>query len=57
MIEQILLNLAEGSPVALVAVFAIWRLSIVMVKLSEALVEISKKNADTIAAMQPKNAQ
>ncbi len=47
--EVLFQSLAESSPVAVVSLFAIWRISVVMVALADALVLISK-----MAAEQPK---
>lgn len=54
--EQILLNLAEASPVALVAVYSIWRISIVMLKLADALVQVSQSNANNVTELVDKKA-
>ncbi len=44
--DGLLLSLAESSPLAVVSLFAIWRMSVVMVALSDALAEVSKQRAD-----------
>lgn len=46
MIETILQSLAEHSVVGLVALYAIWRMSIVMVALADALVLIASVRAE-----------
>lgn len=40
--EQLLIEVAKQSPVAVVAIFAIWRISIVMVNQTTALTDIVK---------------
>lgn len=47
--EQLLIEIAKQSPVALVAVFALWRMSIVMIALAEGLVKIATQNSDSLA--------
>jgi len=49
--EQLLIEIAKQSPVALVAVFAIWRMSIVMVSIADGLVKIATSNAESVADM------
>ena len=46
--DALLSQLAESSPIALVAIFSIWRMSIVMVETSRALVEIATAQSDTV---------
>lgn len=43
--DALLTALAESSPVAAVGLFAIWRLSVVVIKLADALVESNKVSA------------
>ncbi len=38
--DALLQNLAESSPVAVVAIFALWRISVVMVVLADGLVRV-----------------
>lgn len=47
--EQLFLNLAESSPVTLVAIYSIWRISVVMIKLADSLVEVTKANAASVS--------
>jgi hypothetical protein len=49
--EQLLLSLADASPVAVVAIFSIWRLSVVMITLSSALVEIAKSQSANVTEL------
>ena len=49
--EQLLQNLAEASPVAVVAIYSIWRISIVMIALSEALVKIATAQSESITEL------
>ena len=54
--EQLLLSLADASPVALVAIFSIWRISIVMVELTRALVDTAKAQSDNVTELVEKSA-
>jgi len=54
--EQLLSNLADASPVALVAIFSIWRMSITMVALTKALVETAKAQSDNVSDLVEKSA-
>ncbi len=47
--EEILIKVAQDSAIASVAIFCMWRMSIVTVALARALVEVSTKNAETLA--------
>ncbi len=46
--EEIVLKIAQDSAIATVAVFAIWRISNVTIALAQALVEVSKANAQSV---------
>lgn len=46
--DALLTNLAESSPVAVVAIFALWRISIVMIVLADALVTVATSQADNV---------
>jgi len=47
--EDILIKIAQDSAIASVSMFALWRLSIITVALAQALVEVSKANAETLS--------
>lgn len=49
--EQLLLSLADASPVAVVAIFALWRMSLVMIKLADSLVEIATANSENVGEL------
>jgi len=49
--EQLLLSLADASPVAVVAIFSIWRISIVMVALTKALVEVTASQSQNVTEL------
>jgi len=53
--EELLMRMAESSPVALVAIFSIWRISIVMVALTNALVETAKAQAGNVSDLVEKS--
>ncbi len=53
--EQLLLSLADASPVAAVAIFSIWRMSVVMVALTKALVETAQAQAESVAGLVEKS--
>lgn len=55
--EQLLIEIAKQSPVALVAVFALWRMSIVMIAIADGLVTIATSNAASVADMADKKGQ
>lgn len=46
--EDLFAKMAQDSAIATVAIFALWRLSLVTIKLAQALVDVSTKNADTL---------
>lgn len=46
--EDLVSKIAQDSAIATVAVFALWRLSVVTIALAQALVDVSTKNADTL---------
>lgn len=54
--EQLLLSLADASPVAVVAIFSIWRISIVTVALANALVETVKAQTQSVTELVEKSA-
>ena len=47
--EDIISKIAQDSAIATVAVFALWRLSLVTIALAQALVDVSTKNAQTLS--------
>lgn len=47
--EEILIKIAQDSAIASVAIFTIWRMSIVMNNLANALVVVSTANAETLS--------
>lgn len=47
--EDVIMKLAQDSAIATVAVFAIWRMSLVNIALAHALVDVSTKNAETLS--------
>lgn len=47
--EDVLVKIAQDSAIATVAVFALWRLSLVTIALAQALVDVSTKNAETLS--------
>lgn len=53
--DALLSQLAESSPIALVSIFAIWRMSIVMIGLANALVEIATAQSDTVEVLVEKS--
>lgn len=53
--EQLLLSLADASPVAVVAIFSIWRISIVMVALTNALVDVTKARTSNVSELVEKS--
>ncbi len=53
--DELLLRMAESSPVALVSIFSIWRISVVMIALTNALVETSKAQSANVAEMVEKS--
>lgn len=46
--DALLTTLAESSPVAVVAIFSIWRISLVMIVLAEALVTVATSSTETV---------
>ena len=53
--EQLLIEIAKQSPVALVAVIAIWRISLVMMVLVEGFVKVATNASDSLAGMAENN--
>ncbi len=49
--DALLTTLAESSPVAVVALFAIWRISLVMMVLAEALVQVATSSTENVTEM------
>ena len=49
--EQLFLSLADASPVAAVAIFSIWRLSVVMVALTKGLVDITAAQSHNVTEL------
>lgn len=47
--DNILFEIAKQSPVAIVALFAIYRMSVVMISIAEGLVKIATQNTESIA--------
>ncbi len=47
--EDLLAKVAQDSAIAAVAIFSLWRLSLVTIALAQALVEVSKSNAETLS--------
>lgn len=54
--DELLTVLAESSPVAVVALFSIWRISIVMMVLAKALVEVATSSTETVTELVEKQA-
>lgn len=46
--DALLTTLAESSPIAVVAIFTIWRISIVMMVLVEGFVKVATASTDTV---------
>lgn len=46
--DTLLTSLAEQSPVAVVAIFSIWRISMVMMTLVNAFVAMAEANSDNV---------
>lgn len=44
--EELFMNLAKSSPIAVVAIFALWRMSIVMVVIAEGLVKSAQQRTE-----------
>lgn len=53
--DALLTALAESSPVAAVGLFAIWRLSVVVIKLADAVVASDKRNAENFTNLVDKH--
>lgn len=49
MIDQIFIELAIQSPIAAVAMYTVWRMSLVMIKLSDGLVAIATAQNQTVS--------
>lgn len=47
--DALLTTLAESSPVSVVAIFALWRISIVMMVLAEALVQVTVPSKESLS--------
>jgi len=47
--EGLFAKVAQDSAIAAVAIFALWRLSIVTIALAQALVDVSRSNAETLS--------
>ena len=56
-LDQLLLSLAEASPVALVAIFAMWRNSKVTCTLATALVETVKAQSHSVTELVEKTVE
>ncbi len=54
--DALLTELAKQSPVAVVAIFSIWRISIVMMVLANALVEVATANSENVSDLVEKQA-
>lgn len=53
--DALLTSLAETSPVAVVGLFAIWRLSLVVMKLADALVASTQASAGNVTDLVDKH--
>lgn len=49
--DALLTELAKQSPVALLGLFAIWRMSIVMIVLANALVTVATASSDNVSEL------
>jgi len=46
--DELFMNLAKSSPIAVVAIFALWRMSVVMVVIAEGLVQSSLSKTEAV---------
>lgn len=53
--DELLTALAESSPISVVAIFCIWRMSVIMMTLVNAFVVITTAQSDTVAELVDKS--
>lgn len=49
--DALLTQLAESSPISVVAIFTIWRMSIIMMKLVDGFVTVASASTETVTEL------